>query len=353
MPAQTDKKNSHIYFFVGTDSFSREEKVRYWKNKFEEKYGKGGISVIDCDSSRSDEELCQAFKNSLSGSTLFSTQTLVIIKNIFVRKLPLTHQYFIDHSGSLPDTHFLVFSDEKHDGRLSLGKKILEMIKNRSAIREEFQQPVGTQLKKWIIDRAQSHGGSFDTTALPFFLNHFTQTQTADPADENDNPHANLWIIDNEIRKLTAHAKDRPITVDDVHACTSLPTLSHVFDLMDALLARNPHNALCCAHYVLGNDQNINTPSLLGMLAFLTTQIRSFLLLKNMIEDKKNESEIANLLGWNNKRVWVVGKKLDQFSSNQLRLMYGLVLDFEKKLKTGAGNPILELDLLLRRLVTC
>ena len=325
------KKNPHIYLFHGTDSFSIAEKIAAWKARFREKYGSAGIAAFDCD-----ECDMVALKTALSGQTLFSSTSLVIAKNVFSKKAGEVQELLCALLPNVSESTFIVLSDEKRDAKSELSKLLTQLAKKGVCALEEFVVPQGPVLKKWMSDRVEHYGGSFDPRALAVFC---SALESRGYGDDESSP-VSLWQLDNEIRKLVSFAANRAITVDDVQSLACLPVSAHIFELSDALVARNEKSALMHAHRL---------EPLLRTLQFLMTQFRSFLILKSMEEDHQSEADMARVLGWNPKRVWVVNKKLAAHSTRSIKKAFTSLLDLERTMKTGAADPLLALDLFITR----
>jgi len=342
----TKKIAPRIYCFIGSDTFSRAEKIVAWTTRFTEKYGKTGISLFDLSAQNGDDgQIQESIKKALRGNSLFSQNALIIIRHPFEEKATTFHDAFIPLLDSLPETHFLVFDDNSLDAKSALGKVLNAYIEKGVAISEEFVFPTGPALKKWIEKRASHYKGSFEYDAITWLLGAATELLKT-----NDASH--LWLIDNEIQKLCAYAAQKPITKKDIQIVSCLPPAAHIFTVMDALLEKNKREALARVHYATGvRDSQFNT-NLLKMIAFLINQYRSFFIIKSMEEEGKKENEIASALSWNSRRVWVIVKKLKSFSRLQLRSYYEATLDCEKKIKTGDGDPLLNLDLLIHQLTS-
>lgn len=345
MPSNTKKSPApHIYLFHGHDTFSLSEKIAAWKNRFAKKYSVEAISDFDCEemvsspisskmgldtiSTISLSDPLVQLKNALSGKTLFSATSLVIVRNVFSKKAGVAREMLCQYLPTLSGETFCVLVDEKRDPKSELSKLLTQLSKGSTCSVEEFIIPAGPVLKNWIVARTKKTGGSFDPRALAFFTG----------ALEHEPP--SLWHCDNEIKKLVSYSTGNPITVDDIRTLSCLPTSAHVFNLSDALLGGNITAALKEAHCL--------TP-LLRALAFLMTQFRSFLVLKNMEEDGQPEEVIAETLSWNPRRVWVVRKKLEHHTTQSLKAAYTGLLDLERIIKTGSADPVLSLDLFVKK----
>ena len=343
MSDQTEKSTPHIYAFIGRDDFSVAQKVKTWVRAFQEKHGSHGISIFDCQATG---DLLVSLKSVLQGSGLFQTQTLVVIKNPWSAKATENQSRLNEKIGSLPATHFLVITDTSMDGRTGLAKGLSELKKNDAVSIELYDIPAGATLRSWIRARAKHHGGTFEANAENYFASAYAQSR--DSVQESEDPPFDLWCLDNEIRKLVSYVNGQPITTADIARAASLPSSAHIFHLTDVLLEKKYADALRIAQTLIGGDPARLRSQLLSLIAFLVSQFHSFVLLKSMAEDGIPEGDAAQHLGWNTKRIWVVSKKIQRFSSAALQKNLHGMLDLEQVLKTGAGDPVLHLTLLIR-----
>ncbi|MDP2630521.1 MAG: DNA polymerase III subunit delta [Candidatus Uhrbacteria bacterium] len=343
MSDHTKKIVPRIYAFIGHDDFSVAQKVKTWIQAFQEKHGAHGISVFDC---QGNGDLSSALKSTLQGSGLFQTQTLVVIKNPWGAKSSDIQSLLSERLESLPSTHFLVITDTSMDGRTGLAKTLTQLQKKDAASIEMYDVPAGNTLRSWIRARASHYGGTFEKNAEGFFANAYSQARDSVP--ESEESPFDLWCLDNEIQKLVSYANGQPVTTDTIVRIASLPSSAHIFHLTDMLLEKKYRNALHSALELVGDDPSRARAQLMALISYLLSQFHSFVLLKSMEEDGVTESEAAQHLGWNAKRVWVVTKKIRALSSASLQTSLGGMLDFERMLKTGAGDPLLHLNLLIR-----
>lgn len=352
-----EKKPPHIYLFYGPDSFSIAEKIVAWKHRFAEKYSAAAINVFDCEEMAKEmgsgtnslreiePDPISLLKNALSGRTLFSATSLVIVRNVFSKKAETAREMLCHYLPTLSSETFCVLTDEKRDPKSALSKLLTQLSKKGVCSAEEFIVPTGPMLKNWIAARTQAAGGSFDSRARAVFADALEQKG----GNDEDTKKISLWHCDNEIKKLASYSAGAPITVDDIAALSCLPTSAHVFDLSDALLSGNAPATLKVAHYLIGPYKTGIQAPLLRALAFLMTQFRSFLVLKNMEEDGQPEEVIAETLSWNPKRVWAVRKKLQRHTTQSLKAAYTGLLDLERIIKTGSADALLSLDLFIKK----
>ncbi len=334
-----------IYAFIGEDSFSMLEKIETWVAAFSEKHGAFGIRIFNgSDGNECDEQL----RASLNGSPLFQAKSLIILKNPWSSKRTEIQSLLLEKIESLPDTHFLVIADSGIDGRSALSKKLEQMSTIGSARIERFEIPKGPELRSWIRSRIKLLGGSFDTSGESLFIQSFILAR--ETTQDTENASVDLWYLDHELRKLVSYSDGHPITVQYIRAISSLPHAAHIFQLTDSLLLKKREQAITLVHRLIDDDRSRAKQQLLPMIAFLITQFHSFVLFKSCQEDGMNDGALAKKLGWNAKRVWVVSKKISPLTCAGLTQSFSRILEYERVLKTGAGDPILGLDLLVNSL---
>ena len=188
----------------------------------------------------------------------------------------------------------------------------------------EFALPKGPQMANWIRAQAKERGGDFSHPAAAL-LGSFV----------GDNPR----LATQEIEKLLAYVDyQRPIEPDDVEYLVAYAGETSVFDMVDALGARDGREAQRLLHRLLEGD---DTLQLLGMVV---RQFRLLLLTRELLDAGYRDSEIATAI---KSPPFVVRKLMGQvrnFSLPQLEAIYHKLLDIDEAIKTGQTDGDIALD---------
>jgi len=198
------------------------------------------------------------------------------------------------------------------------------------AFLREYVLPKGPQMANWIRQQAKESGGEFNQPAA-VLLGTFV----------GDDPR----LAAQEIEKLLAYVNyQRPVEPDDVEYLVAYAGGTSVFDMVDALGARNGREALRLLHHLLEEDDPLR---LFGMVV---RQFRLLLLTRELLDAGNREPDIASAL----KTPGFVARKLvgqvRSFSLPQLEAIYHKLLDIDEAIKTGQIDGDVALDTLVAAL---
>ena len=332
---------THVFFFHGEDSYTRAKKIAVWKEKFEQKYGSQTITRIDVEAWQSSEdELLGACKKSIASQSLFSSDSLAIIENIFSSK---THQervgaFFCENIPKMSAKSFLVFVERKVDKRLLLYKTFCDLEKKGLITMEEFLIPKGTVLSRWIQTELQKYHATLTPEALVLLL------KTVDPprayfSKKSDSGSFDLWTLSGELHKLAFYAYQRAITRQDVQLLFPQNSQSHVFDCIAAFIKKDIPGTLHSATSIISEKGAPDTSAVLGLCSFFQNQLHDMLIIKDMGERKCTELNIANHLDWKKERVHIVMQQLKNTSLDFLKIAARVFIELERTLKSRPLDP--------------
>ncbi len=188
----------------------------------------------------------------------------------------------------------------------------------------EFSLPKGPQMVNWIRGQAKERGGDFSHPAAAL-LGSFV----------GDDPR----LAVQEIEKLLAYVNyQRPVDPDDVEYLVAYAGETSVFDMVDALGARDGREAQRLLHHLLEDDDPLR---LFGMVV---RQFRLLLLTRELLDNGTRETEIASAI---KSHPFVVRKLMGQvrnFSLPQLETIHHKLLDIDEAIKTGKTDGDVALD---------
>jgi DNA polymerase III subunit delta len=198
------------------------------------------------------------------------------------------------------------------------------------AFLREYALPKGPQMANWIRQQAKECGGEFSHPAAALLASFI-----------GDDPR----LAAQEIEKLLAYVNyQRPVAPDDIEYLVAYAGETSVFDMVDALGARNGREALRLLHRLLEEDDPLR---LFGMVV---RQFRLLLLTRELLDAGNREPDIASALKTPS---FVVRKLLGQvrsFSMPQLEAVYHKLLEIDEAIKTGQIDGDVALDTLVAAL---
>lgn len=372
-----------ILFLYGEDTFRSHQKLAQIKAKFiDASLGDTNLSVADC----ADKDLDYTeITRMVLAMPFLAKSRLVIIKNLLSEGKKKLQEQMIEFLDKIPESTVLViYESEKVDRRMALFKALnkstistyeesipstmlsraysLEHTRDRSGQvgtsspprrckiqAQEFKLLEPYELKKWIKNEVESQGGTIDNPAIDKLVEYVG----------ND-----LWRISNEIRKLTTYnlpagRHGLQLTTSEVELLVRPRITANVFDLIDAIGAQNIKRAQSELHKLLNSGQNE-----LYIHTMIVYQFRNLLIIKDLLENQrsklknqndnlkiKNNVEIAKQSGLH---PYVAEKTIAQaknYTTDRLKEIYQILLDYDIKMKTGKIEPKLALDLLIVDLI--
>ena len=170
-------------------------------------------------------------------------------------------------------TTVLVLSGEKIDQRTKLGSKL-----SKEGALFAFEPPRQQELPAWINRRAARHKTKIDSDAAHLLA---------------DLVGIELGSLDMSLAKLAVYAgADETITTDHVEALVAPTRVHSIFELTDAIGARDTGRATALLRNALEGGENA-----LMVLGMIARQFRQLLGIKEMLEDRASNADLARDLG--------------------------------------------------------
>jgi DNA polymerase-3 subunit delta len=191
----------------------------------------------------------------------------------------------------------------------------------------EFQPPKGSALPAWILHRARTEGGEFTPPAAQLLASVV-----------GDDPRS----LSQEVVKLLTHAGyARAVTPEDVIALTPESALTDIFNMVDAIGARNGSLALRLLRKTV---QQGNVPGVFGMLV---RQFRLLLLAREALDSGTPPQNLARAIEVHPFVAQKLSSQARNFTLPALENIYRRLRDIDEEVKTGR----VELDTAMESLV--
>ncbi len=230
----------------------------------------------------------------------------------------------IDYLPRLPETTILALVI---DDALEASHPLVQAAKHGGTARQ-FSVPGGPALEQWIVERAQKLGCAVTPDAARALAIYAGRS---------------LRLLAGELDKLATYVgPGGRIDTASVRLLTPVAQQSRIFDLTDALARRERAQALTILHELLDHGE-----APIGLTAFIGSQVRTLLQVKDLSERGMRAQQIAEVAGLN---PFMVGKTLPlvrRFSFAQLKAAYRAVLGVDSALKRSRMPAELALDLLV------
>jgi DNA polymerase-3 subunit delta len=233
---------------------------------------------------------------------------------------------FVTCISKLPDSTILVLVS----GKITSKNPLFTELSTKAKVKT-FPLLRGAKLRQWIRERVKKDAGSISPQATGLLA---------------ELVGCNLWIMANEIDKLTLFTAGRRIEEEDVKMVVSYAQQDSVFAMVDAILESKAGLAEQCLHQLLRIGAN---PAYL--LTMLSRQVRMIVRVKELRNQKKPETEIRNKLGLTADFAWK--KTIEQarrYPVEQIKNAYYKLLEADLSIKTGKYKNELALNILIAEL---
>lgn len=296
-----------VFLFCGEDTYSQKEKLKFWRAEFEKKYD-GDMNVVVFNGK--DAKANDIFQ-ACASMPFLSDKRFTIVQDFFAQAEDEEKAIMADLVEKIPEFCILVFSESTApDRRISLYKRI-----KKTGKLMEFPTMGGSKLLGWMQKIVEKKGGSIEKEALIFL----SELVTAD-----------LYKIENEIAKLVGYAGGRPINKDDIILLMNTQLATNIFKLTDGMGQKNRKAALGALHNLIDNGEELH-----GILYMIMRQFRIITTIKDLAQQGLSRDQITAKL---KVHPFVVSNTMSQvrnFSFEQLKRAYELLIKIDTKLKSG------------------
>ncbi len=205
-----------------------------------------------------------------------------------------------------------------------------------SALREvgaEILQPLRPEdLPGWIRQRVEAKGGHISGQVVG---------QLAGIVGDD------LQSLERELDKLVTHAGDQPVTWPDIQSLVHSAREASIFTLVDRMAEGNASAALKELHRLLADGAAAG-----GLLPMVSRQFRLLLLWKELRSAGSSEREAAGHLRLHGFVAEKVARQSGRYSMAELEEVYARLVNIDLNWKTGRGEPLPALELLIAELGT-
>ncbi len=302
-----------IIFLYGQDNFRSLEKLKEIKNKFIREIDPNKLNIDILSEKHNLSECSKAIKS----SPFLAKRRLIIFKNFLNNKnrdfLDELYKILEDYRLNLNqnNSNILIFYENSE----KIGTSKLAKFLKEQKLCYKFPLLKGFALNKWIKQRVKQMNG----------LIHDDAIKELAALIGND-----LWILDNEIKKLVNFKNQTRIQKQDVIKLVKGKFDDNIFNLIDAISIKNKNQAL---KLFLQQIENGTHP--MYLLTMLIRQVRILLSTKKMLEDNKTKQQISIYL---NLHPFVIKKAIEQsknFTYDQLVNIYKKLLEIDFYLKNS------------------
>lgn len=228
-----------------------------------------------------------------------------------------------EYMSQVPESTCFVFVEEEVDKRSKLFKAA-----SRAGSAVEFETPKEDMLIRWILGRIQREGKKITQSVMQLFL-----SKTG----------SDMENIDKELEKLICYTLDKTeISAADVEAICTGQTENKIFEMIDAISAKNQKKALDLYYDLLALKE-----APMRILFLIARQFQNLLLIKSMSAKGYPAVSIAKTAGMPSFAVQKNLRQAGAFKINQLKEAIEDCGQAEEDVKTGRMADQLAIELLI------
>lgn len=228
-----------------------------------------------------------------------------------------------EYMSQVPESTCFVFVEEEVDKRSKLFKAA-----SRAGSAVEFETPKEDMLIRWILGRIQREGKKITQSVMQLFL-----SKTG----------SDMENIDKELEKLICYTLDKTeISAADVEAICTGQTENKIFEMIDAISAKNQKKALDLYYDLLALKE-----APMRILFLIARQFQNLLLIKSMSAKGYPAVSIAKTAGMPSFAVQKNLRQAGAFKINQLKEAIEDCGQAEEDVKMGRMADRLAVELLI------
>ena len=221
------------------------------------------------------------------------------------------------------ETSFFVFTESNVDKRSKLYKTV-----QSKGYAAEFAVQDETTLKRWIAGILTREGKKITENTVQLFL---SKTGT------------DMENIQMELEKLICYCMDRDIvTAEDVESICTIRVTNHIFDMINAIAAKQQRQALDLYYDLLA----LKEPPM-RILFLIARQCNMLLQVKELKSKGYDNRAIGSKIGV---PPFIAGKYVSQaskFKTSALRTAVEKCVEAEEAVKTGRMNDMMSVEILI------
>jgi len=328
----------NLYLFTGEETFLLNQQIRAWKESFRKRF-EGDLNLAVLDGSKEDEA---SLISQMETMPFLADKRLIFIENLPEAAKSSTKkeedkedgedeekeeqgdQKLIDYLEKIPETSVVIFVQPKPDKRKRLYKKIVHLSTvarddktGPKAEVKEFMPLKPAALGQWIHQQAVAYKTSISPKNAEVLASLVGES---------------LWRLDQELKKLAAFMEGKPITPEAIDKLV-IPSLeANVFQLTDALGAKDSRKAIRCLHQTVAAGENLRQ-----IFYMIVRQFRLLLLVVAYLSNYPNATSQSLAVSLK-MHPFVAKNTMGQarhFKMAELKSAYRKLLDLDLAMKTS------------------
>lgn len=319
-----------LIFLYGADTLDSRRQLKKMLVKFKADRDPQGLNaaVLDCE-----KETPEKIWEQILAAPFLAEKRLVVLENLLISKHRETQAALLKRleEKKLPADNVVIFWEGTDEFKSKEAKALSEKLK-KEKYAQKFDIPTGAKLAAWAESEIKERGGNISRQALNSLIS---------------NIGADMWLLDSVLNQLLAYKNGEEITVKDIGLFLEEKIDDSIFNLMDAIVAKQPQKAyqMLREQYRLGKEPGY-------IFAMLARQFRVLAELRDYYErhEQLPSETLATKLGLHPYAVKKSLPLVKRYTLAELKNIYKALLDLDINAKTGLEGQSLLLDLFIGKI---
>lgn len=253
----------------------------------------------------------------------FAEHRVILLENSGLAKK--TPEDLSEYLSNIPEATVFIFLEKEVDKRTKLYKAAKAVGRDI-----EINMPDERTLFLWVAAKLKERGKQIKKDAWPEFLSMTNESM--------DN-------MANELDKLVDYIGDsNQITAEDVHAVCTTQVESKIFDMINAIAAKDLRKTMDLYEDMLSAKE----PAM-RILYMIVRQFRQMKIIKELSRHGENIGTISRKVAAPDFAVKRTIQLADNFTDDSIRALLEDAADFEEQVKTGLLDETLAVELLIMK----
>jgi DNA polymerase-3 subunit delta len=311
-----------IHFIYGEDTFRSLEALK----KIELDFVKSEGDLLNIDKLDGSDLGQGVLESKVQALPFLGSKRLIIVRNLLSEGKKEIKKDAENLLKSIPETSILAFFEEGTPDKRESLYKMLDKLPNR----QFYPQLEGFGLRDWISKKAIDNNSEITRESIEKLILFVGP---------------DLFRLDNELSSLSLFVQSqgrKKIEVNDVEKLVEPNNNFKIFDLTDAIAAKNAKKALqvLYAFRKSGEDE-------FKIFNLIIHQIRTMLVVNDLLRRKFSSDQIAKEAGIHPFVAKKTTSSLRGFSGERLFVMHNQLLETDWQVKSGQLDMISSLEMLI------
>lgn len=309
-----------FYLFHGEDEFSQRETL----GQLIAKLGDGQLLEMNTSRFEGGKASLPALRDSCNTVPFLASVRLVICEEVLAKMPASIMKELVDYLPHLPNSTRLVFLESQ---KLPASHPVLQLAERvKNGYVKEFTPLAEHLLERWVVKRVVERGGQITILAARLLA---------------ESVNGDMRALANEVEKLVLYKLGKgAIEVVDVVALCPYAAEATVFDWVDAVGSRQSKRA----GLLLQQKRNEGADPFY-LFSMIVRQFRLLIQVKFLMDKGLKAPAIATQLKMSGFVVNKLAQQGQRFSLEQLKQVYGHLLEMDMGVKTGKMDMDTGLDL--------